>query len=213
MFKFSKLLLPVLFCLSWAAASQAVTTLTLTDCDPQGCRGADLKLEVEQQGSNFLVTYTIDTTTLDTGGQNQFIGMNQIGFLAIKDWTDVQLLSAPNGTGNWTDPIEAVIHSNSLCELSNGDPDKVCSSAQNSFLNMTNPKGEYEFEFLVIGGTLLPTSEWHFSGQWCDHLGECNGAILSVGGTPSPPAVPEPSAALLFAVGAVTVGRSLRRRA
>ena len=123
----------------------------------------------------------------------------------------MQLQSAPNGTGNWTDPIEAIVKANALCEPSNGNSSKICSAAQSNFLNMTTPKGEYAFEFLVIGGSLMSTSEWHFSGQWANSLGAQSGQIISTGAG-SPPAVPEPTAALLFAVGAVTVRQSIRRR-
>ena len=197
-----------LFCVLCAAAAQAapVASLTLDDCDGN-CNGADLTLEVEQQGSNWLVTYTIDTTDLDTDGGNR-TGLSQIGFLVIKNWSDVQLQSAPNGLGNWTDPIHSVIHANELCEPTMGNSSKVCSAAENSFLDMTAPRGKYEFEFLVIGGTLLETEEWHFSGQWANQVGPGPGDVISDGAP-----IPEPSAALLFAIGAVTVGRTVRRRA
>ena len=165
-----------------------------------------------QGDGSFIVTYTINTNGLDTRG-GSFTGLNQIGFLAIKDWTSVSLISAPNGVGNWTDPIEAVIHSNALCTPSNGHSDKVCSSTKSNFLDMSGG-GDFVWKFRVVGGTELDTDEWHFSGQWTNRLGADQGQIISVGaGGPTPPAVPEPTAALLFGVGTLVVGGSLRHPA
>jgi hypothetical protein len=214
MSRFSRLCLSVSVCVVWAAAAHATSlTLSAADCDALsgGCRGANLALDVADQGDgSFVVTYTINTTGLNTGGGN-FTGLNQIGFLTIKDWTSVGLISAPNGVANWTDPIEAVVHSGALCTLSNGDPDKICSAAKNNFLDMSGG-GDFVWKFKVVGGTELDTSEWHFSGQWTNELGPARGNIISVGAPGSPP-VPEPTAALLFAVGMLTVGQTLRRPA
>ena len=208
MSKLMKLCLSVSVCVLWAAASHA-TSLTLVDC--AGCQKADLTLDVANQGDgSFIVTYTVNTTGMDTDG-GKLTGFNQIGFLTIKDWTSVSLISAPNGVANWTDPIEAVVHSGALCELSNGDPSKICSAAKTSFLDMSGG-GNFVWKFKVVGGTELPTDEWHFSGQWTNQLGIARGNIISVGaGGPTPPSVPEPTAALLFGVGTLVVGGSLRR--
>ncbi|HXK24908.1 MAG TPA: hypothetical protein VMS55_19725 [Myxococcota bacterium] len=118
------------------------------------------------------------------------------------------MISAPNGVGNWTDPIEAVVHSNALCEPGNGNTDKVCSAGKTSFLNMSGG-GNFVWKFEVVGGTELATSDWHFSGQWTNRLGADQGQIISVGAGGSTP-VPEPTAALLFGVGTLVVGGSLR---
>ena len=210
MSKLMKLCLSVSAVVLWAAASHATSLfLSAADCGDQ-CKGASLSLDVANQGDgSFVVTYTINTDGLNTEGGN-FTGLNQIGFLTIKDWTSVSLISAPNGVGNWTDPIEAVIHSNALCELSNGDPDKVCSAAKNNFLDMSGG-GDFVWKFKVVGGTELSTGEWHFSGQWTNALGPARGNIISVGASSTP--VPEPTAALLFGVGTLVVGGSLRRPA
>lgn len=201
MSKLWKLGLVLFACLSWAAASHAVTTLTLDNCDLEGCRGADLTLSVDaQDDGSYLVTYTINTDALNTAN-DKFTGLTQLGFLAIKDWKTVELLTAPNGIENWSAAVEAVVNSNgSLCAP--GDTtDKVCIYAQNEFLDMSGG-GNYTWTFKLTGSTVLSTSEWHFSGQWSNDVGLANGNIISAGAA----AVPEPSAALLFAVGALTRG-------
>ena len=210
MSRLMKLCLSVfVFVLSASASYATSLTLSSADCGDQ-CKGASLSLDVANQGDgSFVVTYTVNTTGLDTDG-GKFTGLNQIGFLTIKDWTSVSLISAPNGVANWTDPIEAVVHANALCELSNGDPDKVCTAGKNNFLDMSGG-GDFVWKFKVVGGTELATGEWHFSGQWANELGTARGNIISVGAPGTP--VPEPTAALLFGVGTLVVGGSLRRPA
>lgn len=198
-----KLGLSFLFCLAWAAAAQA-TSLTLDNC-PGGCEGADLTLDVTNQGNGtFKVLYSFDTTGYEDSIATSLV---QVGFKVIKDYTSATLVSAPNGTTNWSSPLEAPVTSNgSPCSVGGNGTDKVCIYAKNNLLDVTTD-GVYTFEFLVVGGTEMDTSEWHFGGQWGDRL-VSRGKIISDGA----PAIPEPSAALLFGVGAVTVGRSLRRR-
>jgi hypothetical protein len=190
--------------LAVASASQAVTSLFLDDCDAMGCEGSTLLLTVEDQpGDNWLVTYTIDTTNY-TGSLSSF---NQIGFKAISDWSSVTLVSAPNGTGNWSSIFESPIASNSLCSNVNGMSSMVCTFSQNSALDITGG-GTYTWVFQVTGGSLLPTEDWHLGAQYADGLGPARGHIISA---TSPP-IPEPSAALLFGVGAMVVTRRVRTR-
>lgn len=206
MSRLTKLSLSLLFCLGWAAAAQAVTSLTLDNCT--GCKGSDLTLAVTDNGDGtFKVDYTFDTT----GYNDQFIGLSQIGFKTITGWTDAELDSAPGGVGNWSDVFEAPVASGgSPCSVGGDSTDKICIFAENSIADV-RPNGQYTWSFTITGGTLLPTSEWHFGGQWCDTTTDCNGRIISLPKSSTP--VPEPSAALLFAVGAVTVRQSIRRRA
>lgn len=205
--KLSKLLFSLLASLLLAGSSQAVTSLTLDDCDVDGCRGAELTLSVDEQADgSYLVTYTINTDGLDDAN-DKFTGLNQIGFLTIKDWETVELLSAPNGVENWSDPTEAVVSSNgSLCAPGE-TTDKVCILAENEFLDMSGG-GDYTWTFKLTGSTVLSTEEWHFSGQWSNDIGPARGNVISTGSS----AIPEPSAALLFGAGALVVGRHLRRR-
>jgi hypothetical protein len=207
MSKLMKLCLSVSVFVLWAAASQAVTSLTLDNCT--GCKGSDLTLAVTDNGDGtFKVDYTFDTT----GYNDQFIGLSQIGFKTITGWTDADLISAPGGVGNWSDVFEAPVNSNgSPCSVGGDSTDKICIFAENSIADV-RPNGTYTWSFKITGGTILPTSDWHFGGQWCNTTTDCRGQIISIGESSTTP-VPEPTAALLFAVGTLTVGQSLRRPA
>ena len=57
---------------------------------------------------------------------------------------------------------------------------------------------------------ITDTSNWHLGAQYADGLYRSRGHIISAegGGTP----VPEPTAAVLFGLGAILVTRSVRRR-
>jgi hypothetical protein len=202
------------------AGSAHAMELLLDDCDDMGCEGSTLYLSVvEDAGGTFLVTYRIDTTNY-TGDR---LGINQIGFKAISGWTSGTVLSAPIGsiTGSWAevfdDPNTAgPEHSDTpLCEGSKGDTDKVCIrgfvyAMEDEFGNDT--RGVYEWTFRIDDGTLITnTDEWHIGGQYATGGGRQPGMIISAegGGTT---AVPEPTAALLFGLGAVLVTRRARHR-
>lgn len=195
--------LTLLACLSFAAASGA-TTLPLEGCDVSECHNLGLTLTTQNQGGGvFLVTYTINTTAYD----DTFVGLTQLGFQTIQNYSSQELLTAPGGLGNWSDAINAPVNSNgALCSPS-GSSNKVCVSAENSLFDL-RVNGIYEWTFKIVGGTELPTSQWVFSGQFANVVGAARGNIISQ----SAPAVPEPTAALLFGLGALTVGRSLRRQ-
>ena len=103
----------------------------------------------------------------------------------------------------YDDPIA----SNSLCDKSNGNTDKVCIFG---YVNVTGG-GDYTWTLRIGDGTLITdTSEWHLGAQYADGQYRSAGHIISAeGGTPP---VPEPTAALLFGLGALLVTRSVRRR-
>jgi hypothetical protein len=208
MSKLMKLYLSLSVFVLWAAASHAVTNTSLTLDNCAGCKGSDLTLSVDDNGDGtFTVKYTFDTT----GYNDQFIGLSQVGFKVITGWTDADLISAPGGLGNWSDVFEApVTSSGSPCSVGGDSTDKICIYAKNSIFDV-RPNGTYTWEFTITGGTLLPTSDWHFGGQWCDTTTDCNGQIISTGASSTP--VPEPTAALLFGAGTLVVGHSLRRPA
>jgi hypothetical protein len=137
-------------------------------------------------------------------------GFNQIGFKAIDGWTSGSVLSSPVGLP--AGPLPAIVYddpiaSNSLCDTSNGDTDKVCI---HGYVNITSG-GDYTWTFRIDDGTLITdTSEWHLGAQYADGRFRSAGHIISAeGGTPP---VPEPTAALLFGLGALLVTRSVRHR-
>jgi hypothetical protein len=191
----------------FAGSAQALqfAELTLDDCDAMGCEGAELYLSVQEEaGGSFLVTYTINTDNY-TGSLS---GFNQIGFTAIDGWTTGTVLSSPVGSvTDWNPVFESPIASNSLCEKTNGNTSKVCVAG---FVDVTSG-GDYTWTFRIDDGTLITdTSEWHLGAQYANGRYRSAGHIISAEGSAQP--VPEPTAAVLFGLGAVLVTRSVRRR-
>jgi len=191
----------------FAGSAQALqfADVTLNDCDAMGCEGATLYLSVQEEvGGSWFVTYTINTDNY-TGDR---LGFNQIGFKAIDGWTTGTVLSSPVGSlTDWNPIFESPIASNSLCEKTNGDTDKVCI---HGFVDIT-AGGNYTWTFRLDGGTLFTdTAEWHLGAQFANGHYRATGKIISAEGG-SPP-VPEPTAAVLFGLGAILVTRSMRRR-
>ncbi len=181
---------------SLGGSPAAALSLFLDDCDAAGCQGSTLRLDVQDLGGTFSVSLTIDTTGY-TGTRS---GLNQVGFKAVQGWSGATLDSAPSA--GWADPVEAVTSSNNLCE--NGtSSDKVCTYG---FVDVTGG-GAFTWEFTLTGGSLLPVSDWHIGGQYADAAGPARGQIISA----SAAAVPEPSAALAFALGGLVVAAALRR--
>ena len=202
----TKLCLSLLVSLVGAVAANA-TLLTLDDCDG-GCNGADVTLNVMNNGDGtFTVLYSFDTTDYNGPGDN----LIQVGFKAIQGYTDADLVSVSHGSvSDWSLAVTAPINSNgSPCSAGGNGTDKVCIYALDNLLS-ANADQTYVFEFLITGGSEMDDDDWHFGGQWGDTSPD-RGQILS--DEKDAPPIPEPSAALLFGIGVVTVGRSLRRRA
>lgn len=194
--------------LAFASGASAAPSLTLDPCSPDdGCEGSTLFASVEDQGGGvWRVTYTIDTD----GYTGDHTGFNQIGLKVIQGWSSASLFSAPNGVANWSTVLEAPISANSLCGNTDGNSDKLCIYAQNSLVDISGG-GEFTWVFDVVGGTIA--EEWHLGAQYASAVGPARGKIISAEGVPSDgPPVPEPTAALLFGVGAVLVSRRVRTR-
>jgi hypothetical protein len=64
---------------------------------------------------------------------------------------------------------------------------------------------DYTWTFLIEGGTLMDTDEWHLGAQYANGPNRSQGQIISA-------QVPEPTAAVLFGLGAILVTRRARRR-
>ena len=197
--------------LGFTTSAQALKT-TLDDCDAMGCEGSSLYLSVEAAaGGGFDVIYTIDTTNY-TGDR---LGFNQVGFKAISGWTTGTVTGSPVGSlADWSpvydDPINAGSPNSEVCQTSAGDnTGKVCIQG---FVNAVDTPGEYTWTFHIDDGTLITdTSEWHLGAQYADGGGRTPGKIISAEGGDTPP-VPEPTAALLFGLGAILVTRRAQRR-
>jgi hypothetical protein len=129
-------------------------------------------------------------------------GLNQVGFGAIKNWTGVTLDSFT--AGSWGTPVGAVVN-NSACTVGENHF-KICV---NGFTDVKAAAGLYEWNFTVTGGQVMVAEDWHLGGQYnSDQAGSVNGNIISTGAAP----VPEPSAALVYALGLGAVSLGLRNR-
>ena len=182
-------------------ASASATTLSLTDCDSQGCAGSDVFLNVESAGGgDWNITLSLDST----GYFGSEDGVVQAGFKAIGGITDADVSLVSFSDGSWSTAKVAGINGGggALCDGSN-EPDFVCTSG---YANIETNK-TYTWTFFVEGGTLL--DEWTIKFQYCD-AGDanCKGHLISAPGVP----VPEPSAALVFAAGLLAAAPKLRRR-
>jgi len=208
MSRFTGWMFAALLLVGFAGSAQALqfAELTLDNCDSMGCAGSTLYLSVQEEaGGSWLVTYTINTD----GYTGDKLGFNQIGFKAISGWTSGTVLSSPIGSvTDWNPIYDDPIASNSLCDTSSGDTDKVCV---HGFVDIT-AGGDYTWTFRIDDGTLITdTSQWHLGAQYANGHYRARGNIISAegGGGPS---VPEPAAAMLFGLGALLVTRSARRR-
>jgi len=192
-------LLPVLVLFVFTAGFATVATadsITLNNCDSQGCKGSKLFLEAIDNGGSFSITLKLDADSY-YGSRS---GLNQVGFLAVKDWTLVSLDYASAGT--WGTPVEGNTSANNLCQ--NGSTtDKVCLPG---YVDITGG-GKFTWKFTLTGGTLLPTEDWHIGGQYANGPGATSGQIISA---TSP--IPEPTAALVFGVGMLVCSQAARRK-
>jgi hypothetical protein len=183
------------------ATSAGAATITLDDCDSMGCAGSTVGLTVVDGGAG---TWDVTLTLDSTGYFGAEDGVVQAGFKAISGASAVTLDSYSDGT--WSTAKFAGISSNSLC-AGPGEPDFGCTSG---YANIETDK-VYTWNFTVTGGTLLDTSDWAIKFQYCDQSEtSCKGHILSAHEPGNP--VPEPSAALVFAVGLLVARPLLRHR-
>ena len=75
-------------------------------------------------------------------------------------------------------------------------------------MDVVTPLGDYTWDFLVMGGTMMDTDSWHIGAQYQNAEGTSNGHIISTMTNP----IPEPSAALVFVVGFGVISTAVRRR-
>lgn len=191
--------LAALLALGGVAQAGPITSVTIDDCDAQGCEGTSLFLSVED---NMDGTFSVIQRINSTGFSEVRAGLNQVGFKAIKDWTAADLISAP--TAGWLDPpLEANTSSGGLCTTGTNSG-KVCT---HGFVDITTD-AVYTWEFLITGGTILDPADWHWGAQLANAAGPARGKIISAEPTG---VIPEPSAAVLFGLGALIVSGRTRR--
>lgn len=193
--------------IGFAGSAQAalVADLTINDCDADGCDGSTLYLAVDDDGDsgNWIITYTVNAD----GYSNTMDGINQAGGKWIKGWDPLlSSVTGPTDSGTWMlseGPINSSV--SSPCNPDFGDnSDMACAMG---FVDITGD-GEYTWTFYLVGGTLLPTADWHLGGQYADGGGRATGQIWSTDGAVP---VPEPTAAVLFGLGAILVARRTQR--
>ena len=185
--------------LSFATGAQALTVDLPDDCE--SCQGLTGSLEINDLGGTFSVKLTLNSD----GYTGDRLGLNQVGFGGLGDWSSVSLVSSPS-TG-WADPVGSPISSNGPCANGGAGGGKICTQG---FVNITGG-GDFVWEFNVVGGTMKETP-WHIGAQFANQAGGARGQILSEEGTSSSNPIPEPSAALIFGVGVLAAARSGRRR-
>ena len=150
----SSLIAAIVLTLSSAAGAMS---LTIDGSTCGSCEGADLFLNIVDNGSSFDVTLTINSDNY-TGPKN---GMVEVGFGGISGWTSVVFDDTPaTSIIAWVDPIGANVSSSGLC--ANGSTtDKICTSG---FVDIS-AGGDYTWEFTVTGGTLQASlADWHIGG-------------------------------------------------
>ncbi len=200
------------------AALLGEISFTAAECASMGCEGSSLYLKVKEGTDHgyvtgFVITYTIDTGSAlnQPGYTGSKTGFNQIGFKVIKDWDlagNNDVIGYPsNSEDDWNPVFDDAIASGSKCDTSGGDTDKVCL---NGFVNIVDTPGEYTWVVYLESGTLMDESEWHLGAQYANSSDRTerseNGNIISTGAP-----VPEPTAAVLFGLGAILVARRARR--
>lgn len=222
--RFTGIAITALALVGFAGSAQAALlgeiSFSAAECESMGCEGSSLYLKVEDTefyaaySTGFVITYTIDTGSSSNlpGYTGSKTGFNQIGFKVIKDWDlsgNNEVIGYPSGSvDDWNPVFDDPIASGSECDTSSGDTDKVCL---NGFVNIVDTPGEYTWVVYIEEGTLMDVDEWHLGAQYANSRyrteGSENGNIIS---TEAP--VPEPTAAVLFGLGAILVARSARRR-
>jgi len=184
-----------------------VTDWTSTSCDDQGCEGAQISLKVEDLGAGrFRVTQGLNLSLYNPGAEAPMSLVQAVGFKAVTNVTNVLSFSAPAGAGSWDMPL---IRSNTTGQGCRGNGNGKICAAENTggvaFSNLpTDGDGWSYWTYIVEGSGVLSEEDQHYGLDY----GPGNGRLISA----SPGAkIPEPSAALVFGLGALVVGRATRR--
>jgi hypothetical protein len=195
-----RLLIAAMF-LTCVASLASAYSLTIDGATCGSCEGANLYLEINDNGGSFDVTLTVNTDNY-TGTKD---GLVTVGFGGIHGWTAVSLDSSPLTSGvAWSDPIGANVSSSGQC-ASGSTTDKICTQG---FVDVSGG-GDFTWAFTVTGGSFsTDTSTWHIGGQFADlsDLSSSKGPRGHLISEPGPAhAIPEPGAAFLFAAGLLVV--------
>ena len=191
-------LTPVLLVLALFAflAPLSASAVMFTGSSLHGSTG---ELTMTDNGSNSIVTWSLDTSGFDDAGamstDHRFL--TDVAF-KISGMTSVSLASGYESAG---DLYYSSNVNNHGCDTDGSRAGFACLSLASPVDATVNQIISYSF---IVEGDLDFEDELSFRGKY----GDGDGWVISE----SSPPVPEPSAALLFAVGMLAVGgRSIRR--
>lgn len=164
------------------------------DCSTAGCIGGIYTLTVDQTAPDlYLATYTIDTSVPFTVGATTLV---DFGFKVANDYLNTTILSGP--TANVGDgPLTGF-----GCGGVNGS--FVCADIAPDLA----VGGVYTWQVQFNATGLIDESEWHVGARYTSPT-KSRGWVISE--TAGGPAVPEPTAALVFGFGMLVAGGLARR--
>ncbi|MEZ4332123.1 MAG: hypothetical protein R3F35_10240 [Myxococcota bacterium] len=193
----ARLLRPSVFALTLllvAALVSGAANAMSVDCATAGCIGGVYTLNVERTGTNlYLATYTIDTSVPFSVGATTLVDFD---FKVANDYVDAMIVSGP-GAALGEGPLTG-----SGCGGSNGS--FVCADVSPDL----GVGGVYTWKVRFGATGLIDESEWHVGARYTAP-GKTRGWVISE--TAGAPAVPEPTAAMVFGFGMLVVGGLTRR--
>lgn len=164
------------------------------DCATAGCIGGIYTLNVEKTGTDlYLATYTIDTSVPFSVGATTLVDFD---FKVANDYVNAMIVSGP-GAALGDGPLTG-----SGC---GGNNDSfVCADVSPDL----SVGGVYTWKVRFNSTGLIDESEWHVGARYTAP-GKSRGWVISE--TAGAPAVPEPTAAMVFGFGMLVVGGLTRR--
>jgi hypothetical protein len=183
------------------ASSANAMTAEFGGADDPSLHGTTGSLSITQTDTD---TYDV-VWGMDFEGFEGDVGDHQyLTHIAFKAFNDISSVTLDSVT--WTSAVSAVDMPLYPSNVNNGGCDPGSNAGMvcielDPFVDATND-GELMASFSVVGD--LKLSEWSYRGKF----GEENGWVISESATP----VPEPSAAIVFAVGMMAVSARIRAR-
>jgi len=195
--RFSTLLAPLALAFGLVGgsvlAARPATALTI-DCSSAGCLGGVYTLDVAETASNqYIATYTIDTTGAFSVGATSLVDIN---IRVANDFSHVTLLSGP-GASVSTGPLAG-----NGCNSRGTSAGFFCGDLSSDLA----VGGVYTWRIQFRADRLL--DEWHVGARYASPTHR-RGWVISESGRSNP--IPEPSAALVFGMGLLVAGSTVKR--
>jgi len=188
--RFLTLAVAALFALTFGAFKAQATTIDYTGSTLHGSTGS-LTIN-DLGGGDFTVLWSIDFTGFVGDATHQYL--TNVSFKAFSSGT-ISLDDASIGSLYYPSNVN-----NGGCDISSPS-DSACVTLTPKI--DATAGGTFSVLFNVSNGTLIDEDSWNFRGKY----GDGNGWVISE----SAPPVPEPTAALIFGLGALVVGSASRR--